>query len=61
MLKEWNKGESRETYRLFKNFQDYEHLVDINAKNIGMEMFTLLWMTFFYFIKLFHELYLEFK
>lgn len=31
-------------YRLFKNFQDYEH-VDINGKNIGIEI--LLWMIFF--------------
>lgn len=31
-------------YRLFKNFQDYEH-VDINGKNIGIKI--LLWMIFF--------------
>lgn len=31
-------------YRLFKNFQDYEH-VDINGKNIGIEI--LLWIIFF--------------
>lgn len=56
MLKGWNKEESRETYRLFKNFQDYEYLVDINEKTLECKCLYCYECFFFYFYYIISEI-----